>query len=43
MVRACYTCGEEERTYRVVMTRPEGRRQLERLTNRWEDNIKMDI
>jgi hypothetical protein len=29
--------------YRILMEKPEGRRSLERLRHRWEDNIKMDL
>jgi hypothetical protein len=29
--------------YRVLVGRPEGRKQLGRLRRRWEDNIKMDL
>jgi hypothetical protein len=37
-------CMEEERcVYRVLVGRPEGKRPLERLRRRWEDNIKMDL
>ena len=35
--------GERRGTYKVLVGKPEGRRQLERPRNRWEDNIKMDI
>jgi hypothetical protein len=30
-------------TYRVSVGKPEGKRQLERPTCRWEDNIKEDL
>ena len=29
--------------YRVLGEKPEGKRQLGRPVNRWEDNIKMDL
>jgi hypothetical protein len=29
--------------YRILMGRPEGKRQLGRPRRRWEDNIKMDL
>ena len=29
--------------YRVLAGKPEGRRPLERLRRRWEDNIKIDL
>jgi hypothetical protein len=35
--------GEGRGAYRILMGRPEGRRPLERLGCRWEDNIKMDL
>ena len=35
--------GERRGVYRVLMGRPEGKRQLGRPRHRWEDNIKMDL
>jgi hypothetical protein len=35
--------GEKKNAYRILVGRPEGRRQLWRPRHRWEDNIKMDI
>jgi hypothetical protein len=35
--------GEERAVYRVLVGRPEGKRQLGRPRRRWEDNIKMDL
>jgi hypothetical protein len=35
--------GEGRGVYRVLVGRPEGRRQLGRPKRRWEDNIKMDL
>jgi hypothetical protein len=35
--------GEERGAYRILVGRPEGRRQLGRPRHRWEDNIKMDL
>jgi hypothetical protein len=29
--------------HRVLVGKPEGKRPLERLRSRWEDNIKMDL
>jgi hypothetical protein len=29
--------------YRVLMGKPEGKRQLERQSSRWEDGIRMDV
>jgi hypothetical protein len=35
---------EEERgVHRVLVGKPEGKRPLERLRRRWEDNIRMDF
>jgi hypothetical protein len=34
---------EGKGVYRVLVGRPEGKRPLERLRRRWEDNIKMDL
>jgi hypothetical protein len=33
--------GDGRGAYRVLVGKPEGRRQLERLRHKWEDNIKM--
>jgi hypothetical protein len=35
--------GEEKGLHRVLVGRPEGKRQLWRRSRRWEDNIKMDL
>jgi hypothetical protein len=35
--------GEVRSVYRVLVGRPEGKRQLGRPRRRWEDNIKMDL
>jgi hypothetical protein len=35
--------GEGRGAYRVLVGRPEGKRQLGRPRRRWEDNIKMDF
>jgi hypothetical protein len=29
--------------YTILVRKPEGKRPLRRLKNRWEDNIKMDV
>ena len=34
--------GEERGVYRVLLGKPEGRRQLGRPRRRWVDNIRMD-
>jgi hypothetical protein len=35
--------GERRGEYRDLVGEPKGRRPLERLRRRWEDNIKMDV
>jgi len=35
--------GDRRVAYRVVVGRPEGKRPLERLGRRWQDNIKMNV
>jgi len=35
--------GEGRGVHRVLVGKPEGKRQLGRLRCRWEDNIKMDL
>jgi hypothetical protein len=35
--------GEGRGVYRVLVGKPEGKRQLGRPRRRWEDNIKMDL
>jgi len=35
--------GEERGAYRVLVGKPEGRRQLGRTRRRWVDNIRIDL
>jgi hypothetical protein len=35
--------GEKRGAYRILVGRPEGRRQIGIPRRRWEDNIKMDF
>jgi hypothetical protein len=35
--------GEMRNVYRMWVRKPEGRRPLRRLRQRWEDNIRMNI
>jgi hypothetical protein len=35
--------GEGRVVYRVLVGKPEGKRQLGRPRRRWEDNIRMDL
>ena len=43
MGEACSTYGERRGIFRVLVRKPEGKRQLGRPRLRWEDNIKMDL
>ena len=40
---ACRTYVGKERLYRVLVGKPEGKRQLERRWIRWDDFIKIDL
>jgi hypothetical protein len=35
--------GEERGVHRVLVGKPEGKRQMGKPRRRWEDNIKMDL
>jgi hypothetical protein len=35
--------GEKRNAYRILVGKPEGKRQLGRPRRGWEDNIKMDL
>jgi hypothetical protein len=35
--------GDGKGVYRILVGRPEGRRQFGRPRHRWEDNIKIDL
>jgi hypothetical protein len=35
--------GEKRNAYRLLMGKPEGKRQLGRRRHRWVDNIRMDL
>jgi hypothetical protein len=41
MGAACSAYGEKRCVYRVLMGKPEGKRQLGRPRRKWEDNIRM--
>jgi hypothetical protein len=41
MGRACSTNGEKRNACRILVGKPEGKKQLGR--RRWEDNIRMDL
>jgi hypothetical protein len=43
MGRACNKKGEKRNAYRILVGKPEGKRQLGRPRRKWMDNIKMDI
>jgi len=40
---ARYHCGGEERCYRVLLGKPEGKRPLGKPRRRWYDNTTMDL
>jgi hypothetical protein len=40
---ACSAYGRRRGVYRVLVGKPEGKRPLETLRRRWEDNIKIDF
>jgi hypothetical protein len=43
MDRACSTNEEERHGYRLLVGKPEGKRQLGRPRRRWVNNIRMDL
>jgi hypothetical protein len=43
MGRECSTNGEKMNSYRILVRKPEGSRQLGRPRRRWVHNIKMDL
>jgi hypothetical protein len=43
MDRAFRTHEETRNAYRILVGKPEGKRILERIKGRWEDDIKMDL
>jgi hypothetical protein len=43
MGRACSTNGEKKYAYRILVGKPEGKRQVGRPRRKWEDNIRMDL
>jgi hypothetical protein len=43
MGRACGAYGKDRGVHRVLVEKPEGKRPLERLRRRWENNIKVDL
>jgi hypothetical protein len=40
---ACSMHGGKRNAYRILVGKPEGKRQLGRPRHRWEDNIRMDL
>jgi hypothetical protein len=40
---ACSTNREKRNAYRILVGKPEGKRQLGRLRRRWVDNIEIDL
>jgi hypothetical protein len=43
MRRECSTSGEKRNAYRILVGKPEGKRQLGRPRRKWVDNTKMDL
>jgi hypothetical protein len=43
MDRACNTNGRKRNAYRILVGKPEGKRQLGRPTHSWAANIKLDL
>jgi hypothetical protein len=43
MGRACGTNGDKRKTYRLLVRKQEGKRELGGPRRRWVDNIKMDV
>jgi hypothetical protein len=41
--RACGTHEREEKMYKVLVKKTEGKRPLETARRRWEDGIRMDL
>jgi hypothetical protein len=41
--RACSTNGEKRNAYRILMGKPEEKKQLGRSRRKWVNNIKMDL
>jgi hypothetical protein len=35
--------GEMKSAYKILVGKPEGKRPLERLRHRWEDNVRMHL
>jgi hypothetical protein len=40
---ACGTHGENRTAYKILLEKPEGKRQVGKPRRRWEDNVKMDF
>jgi hypothetical protein len=40
---SCSTNGEKRNAYRLLVGKPEGKRQLGRPRRRWVDNIRMNL
>jgi hypothetical protein len=41
--KACSKHGGEKNAYNILVGKSEGTRSLERTSQRWEDNIKIDL
>jgi hypothetical protein len=43
MCGSCSTNAEKRNAYRLLLGKPEGKKQIGRPRRRWMDNIKMDV
>jgi hypothetical protein len=43
MGRECSAHEGDEKTYEILVGKPEGKTQFERHRRRWEDNIKLNL
>jgi hypothetical protein len=41
--RECCKCGEERNAYRVLVEKPDAKKEFLRTRRRWENNIKLDL
>jgi len=39
----CSAYGEMKNAYKILVGKPDGKRQLRRPRHKWEDNIRMDL
>jgi hypothetical protein len=43
MSGTCSTHGRDEKCLKVLVRKPEGKKQLGRRRRRWEDNVRMNL